>query len=77
MTVRELLCLCKNVNYGFTKVTVFDRNGGKCVSMPGDLPEQVKRLHVSDRGVCKTYAAGSPQRSRVSEGRNRNDCILF
>lgn len=28
MTVRELLSLCKNVNYGFTKVTVFDRNGG-------------------------------------------------
>ena len=35
MTVRELLCLCKNVNYGYTKVTVFDRNSGMCVSTPG------------------------------------------
>ena len=53
MTVRELLSLCKNVNYGFTKVTVFDRNGGKCVSMPGYLPEQVKRLHVSEYAIGK------------------------
>ena len=51
MTVRELLSLCKNVNYGSTKVTVFDRNGGKCVSTPGDLPEQVKRLHVSEYAI--------------------------
>lgn len=53
MTVRELLSLCKNVNYGFTKVTVFDRNGGKCVSTPGDLPEQVKKLHVSEYAIGK------------------------
>ena len=53
MTVRELLSLCKNVNYGFTKVTVFDRNGGKCVSTPSDLPEQVKRLHVSEYAIGK------------------------
>lgn len=53
MTVRELLCLCRNVNYGFTKVTVFDRNGGECVSTPGDLPEQVKRLHVSEYAIGK------------------------
>lgn len=53
MTVRELLSLCKNVNYSFTKVTVFDRNGGKCVSTPGDLPEQVKRLHVSEYAIGK------------------------
>lgn len=53
MTVRELLSLCKNVNYGFTKVKVFDRNGGKCVSTPSDLPEQVKRLHVSDYAIGK------------------------
>ena len=53
MTVRELLSFCKNVNYGFTKVTVFDRNGGKCVSMPGDLPEKVKRLHVSEYAIGK------------------------
>lgn len=48
MTVRELLCLCKNVNYGYTKVTVFDRNSGMCVSTPGGLPEWVKRAHVSE-----------------------------
>lgn len=53
MTVRELLSFCKNVNYGLTKVTVFDRNGGKCVSTPGDLPEQVKRLHVSEYAIDK------------------------
>lgn len=53
MTVRELLSLCKNVNYGFTKVTVFDRKGGECVSTPGDLPEQVKRLHVSEYEIGK------------------------
>lgn len=53
MTVRELLCLCKNVNYGFTKVIVFDRNGWMCVSKPGDLPEQVKRLHVSEYEIGK------------------------
>ena len=53
MTVRELLSLCKNVNYGCTKVTVFDRNGGKCVSMPSDLPEKVKRLHVSEYEIGK------------------------
>lgn len=51
MTVRELLSLCKNVNYGFTKVTVFDRNGGKCVSMPGNLPEKVKKCHVSEYSI--------------------------
>lgn len=55
MTVREILSLCKNVNYGFTKVTVFDRNGGKCVSMPGDLPEQVKRLHVSEYAIGELH----------------------
>lgn len=53
MTVRELLSFCKNVDYGFTKVTVFDRNGGKCVSTPGDLPEKVKRLHVSEYAIGK------------------------
>lgn len=53
MTVRELLSLCKNVNYGFTKVTVYNRNGGKCVSTPGDLPEQVKKLHVSEYAIGK------------------------
>ena len=53
MTVRELLSFCKNVNYGFTKVTVFDRNGGKCDSTPSDLPEQVKRLHVSEYAIGK------------------------
>ena len=53
MTVRELLSFCKNVNYGFTKVTVFDRNGGKCVSIPRDLPEQVKKLHVSEYAIGK------------------------
>lgn len=53
MTVRETLSLCKNVNYGFTKVTVFDRNGGKCVSMPGDLPEHVKKSHVSEYEIGK------------------------
>lgn len=53
MTVRELLSLCKNVDYGFTKVTVFDRNGGKCVSMPGYLPEKVKKLHVSEYAIGK------------------------
>lgn len=55
MTVRELLSLCRNVNYGFTKVTVFDRNGGECVSMPGDLPEQVKRSHVSEYAIGELY----------------------
>lgn len=53
MTVRELLSFCKNVKYSFTKVTVFDRNGGKCVSTPGDLPEQVKKLHVSEYAIGK------------------------
>lgn len=53
MTVRELLSFCKNVSYSFTKVTVFDRNGGKCVSTPGDLPEQVKKLHVSEYAIGK------------------------
>ena len=60
MTVRELLSFCKNVNYSFTKVTVFDRNGGECVSTPGDLPEQVKRLHVSE------YAIGKLDNKRIT-----------
>ena len=53
MTVRDLLSSCKNVDYGFTKVTVYDRNGGKCVSTPGDLPEQVKKLHVLEDAIGK------------------------
>ena len=60
MTVRDLLSSCKNVDYGFTKVTVYDRNGGKCVSTPGDLPEQVKKLHVLE------YAIGKLDNKRIT-----------
>ena len=60
MTVRELLSLCKNVSYSFTKVTVFDRNGGKCVSTPVDLPEQVKKMYVSE------YAIGKLDNKRIT-----------
>lgn len=60
MTVRELLSFCKNVNYGFTKVTVFNRNGEECVSIPSDLPEQVKKLHVSE------YAIGELDNKRIT-----------
>lgn len=60
MTVRELLSFCKNVDYGFTKVTVYDRNGGKCVSTPGGLPEHVKKLHVSE------YAIGELDNKRIT-----------
>lgn len=60
MTVGELLSFCKNVDYGFTKVTVFDRNGGKCVSTPVYLPEQVKKLHVSE------YAIGKLDNKRIT-----------
>lgn len=38
---------------------------------------QIQVLLGTGRGVRKSPAAGSPQQSRVSEGRNRNACILF
>ena len=48
MTVRELLSMGKNVNYGATEVSIFDTNGGWLRGHPSELPEKVKDAHVME-----------------------------
>lgn len=46
MTVRELLSMGDNINYGSTLVKICDANGGVVEGLPGELPENVKNAHV-------------------------------
>lgn len=63
MTVREVLSMCKNVNYGRTRVTVYGLNRWCANVLPADLGESWKRSQVrgysvdgyDSRGKCITH----------------------